>query len=473
MDSTTIAAAAKALRRKEVSPVDLIGESIRLADAWEPNLKSLVLRLDDEAIGAAQTAERELASGIDRGPLHGIPLVVKDHLDMVGQVTGAGSKLLINNIASSDAEVIRRLRQAGAVVLAKANTHELAFGAATPPTRNPWDLSRIPGGSSGGSGAAVAAGIVPLAIGTDSGASIREPAAFCGIVGLKPTLGRVSCSGVLPFAWTLDTVGPMAGSAADCDVLLSVIEDDRRVPTRRIRTDDSACIGLPKLIAIPKELVSPLQLDVARAWEALLDDLANNGAAIHHVSVGDVDEVIAALLVIVGSEAFAYQRKWVMENRDLYSAEVLAQVEMGAEYSAADYVDAGRVRRAFSTRVAKLLEDFDVLMTPAQFVVAPRADDEFASFAGGDVRPLVPTLIRPLAPFAMSGHPAVSIPLALGEQTRMPVGAQLVGPADFDHELLAAAGAVQAISDWSFSSPPLPSKNLPGEKEAVSGESRD
>jgi aspartyl-tRNA(Asn)/glutamyl-tRNA(Gln) amidotransferase subunit A len=461
---TSVAPAGHALRARELSPVELVAETIRLADAWEPSLRSLVLRFDEQAMEAARAAEEELAAGVDRGPLHGIPVVVKDHIDVAGAVTAAGSRLLENNVAWADAEVVARLRAAGAVIFGKANTHELAFGAATPPTRNPWDLGRIPGGSSGGSAAAVGAGIVPLALGTDSGASIREPSAFCGTVGLKPTFGRVSCRGVLPFAWSLDTVGPMGASAEDCEALLAAIEDRdvvRRAPTRSSDEGERASVAR---IGIVDELVAPLQADVADLWARLLDHLSDVGTEICHVSIGDVDQLIAALLIVVGSEAYAYQREWVAQRHELYSPDVLAQVEMGASYSAADYVDAGRVRREFSIRVAHLLEDVDVLATPSQFLVAPRVADELAVFPGGLSLPLLPTLLRPLAPFAFSGHPAVSVPLGLGSRSNLPVGAQLVGAAHSDHRLLADAAWVQAICDWRCSPPSPPKRRMRGKE---------
>ncbi len=444
MAPPTLAAASEAIHARQLSAVELLDECLERIDEWEPRLRSLLARDVDAAVADAERADSELARGESRGPLHGIPLVVKDHIDVAGVVTTAGSRILADNVARADATVVARLRQAGALLLAKANTHEFAFGATTPPTRNPWDLGCIPGGSSGGSGAAVGAGLVPGALGTDSGASIREPAALCGVVGLKPTLGRVSCRGVVPFAWSLDAVGPMARTVVDVALLQAAIEGR----AEQLAADPAPARTAATLrIVVPDELLRPLQPDVEVCFTALLHSLESAGAQVVRAEIGDVDDLLAAVLVIVGSEAFAYQRQWVTGRRDQYSREVLAQVEMGRHYSAVDYIDALRLRAAAAGRVSRLLETADAILTPAALVTAPPVGDERVPFRDGD-RPLLPTLLRPLAPFGLTGHPAVSVPIGLGGASGLPVGAQLVGAHQRDFELLAIAGVVQSLSAW-------------------------
>lgn len=449
------AGATSRLAAEGATPVDLVRDSLDRMDAWEPRLRSLVLRLDGQALAEAERLTQELRDGFDRGPLHGIPIVVKDHIDVAGTPSTAGSRILADNVAESDAPAVARLRDAGAVVVGKANTHELAFGATTPPTRNPWDLDRIPGGSSGGSGAAVGAGLVPLALGTDSGASVREPAALCGCVGLKPTLGRVSRRGCVPFAWTMDTIGPMATTTEACAALLSVIEGPdandpgsnwAAAPERHVPPVDELRVG------VVAELMQPLQPDVAAAVDGVLGALPG----VREISLGHPDDWLAAILIIVQSEAFVYQREWVSDKRSYYSPEVLAQVELGATYTAADYIDAQRVRYDLSRRVARVLAEVDVLVAPAALVVAPRVGEETVSFPGGVDLPLTPTLVRPLAPFALSGHPAASVPIAHGRETNLPVGLQVVGPAHADHWLLAVAAEIQRCGNWDPSPPPFP-----------------
>jgi aspartyl-tRNA(Asn)/glutamyl-tRNA(Gln) amidotransferase subunit A len=455
----TVASAAAALRASATTPTALLADCLERIEAWEPRLRALTTLTADRALAAATAAERELAAGRDRGPLHGVPVLVKDLVDVEGVPTTGGSAFLRANVATADAPVVRRLREAGAVLVGKANTHEFAFGALTPPTRNPWDLERMPGGSSGGSGAAVAAGLVPAALGTDTAGSVREPAALCGLVGLKPTFGRVSCRGVLPLAWSLDTVGPMTATVEDCRILFSVLEgpDPGYASTASRSTGAAPPRPGPEglRVGVVAELLAPLQSEVEEPLRALLGRLAGAGADVREVAIGDVDELIAVTFVILGAEALSYHRPWLERHPERYSPDVLAYLRLADRYTAADYVDAQRLRAAFRDRVDALLAATDVLVSPAQMVLAPRVEDETVAFPGGGEAPRDLTLIRPLAPFSLSGHPAVSLPVARAAQG-LPVGVQLVGAAFRDEELLDVAGAVAALTPWDLALPALP-----------------
>lgn len=455
----TIAAAAAALRVGDTTPTALLDGCLHRIAVWEPHLRSVTTLTAESARDAARQAERELAGGRDRGPLHGIPVLIKDLIDVEGVATTGGSGFLRDNVAATDAPVVRRLRKAGAVLVGKSNTHEFAFGALTPPTRNPWDLGRMPGGSSGGSAAAVGAGLVPAALGTDTAGSVREPAALCGLVGLKPTFGRVSCCGVLPLAWSLDTVGPLTATVEDCRILFSVL--DGPDPAYRSTASRTAAVAPPLpgpaglRVGVVRELLAPLQREVEDPLHALLDRLAAAGADVREVSIGDVDELIAVTFVILGAEALSYHRAWLGRHPERYAPDVLAYLRLAERYSAADYVDAQRLRTTFRDRVDGLLAGVDVLVSPAQMVLAPSLTEETVRFPGGQEASRDLTLIRPLAPFSLSGHPAVALPVAR-TGPGLPVGVQLVGAAFRDEELLDAAAAVAGLTPWDLALPAPP-----------------
>jgi aspartyl-tRNA(Asn)/glutamyl-tRNA(Gln) amidotransferase subunit A len=459
--SLSLAEVSVLLERHEVSSVELVQACFTRADEWEPHIHALLARLDEGALAEARKADLEMARGRRRGPLHGIPIMVKDLIDVAGVATTAGSRILHDNVPKIDAPVIANLRRAGAIVTAKTNTHEFALGALTPPTRNPWDRQRMPGGSSGGSGAAVASGITYGALGTDTAGSIREPAAFCGIVGLKPTFGLVSKVGVVPLAWSLDTVGPMARTIDDCSLLLSGMDaydpsDRSSLPpaARPAPRPTPALSGLR--IAVASELMTPIQSDVRVSVEGVLSRLRQAGAHVAEVSIGDPDEIVALTFIILASEAAAYHRKWMESCPELYTPDVLRYLELGMLFKAMDYIDALRVRRLHQRRISSIFAKHDVIVTPAQLTTAPLVTVETITFTDGVERPRDETLIRPLSPFSLTGLPAVSIPIGLGANG-LPIGLQLVASAYQEELLLGAAKLVQQLTQWKPSEPSLTS----------------
>lgn len=452
--------AARRLRNREATAAELVNACLARVEQWEPHIQALVTVLGEQAIGRAEQADRELAGGRRRGPLHGVPVVVKDLIDVSGVPTEAGSEILAGSIAAADAVVIARLRDAGAIILAKANTHEFAYGALTPPTRNPWDLDRMPGGSSGGSAAAVSAGEAFGALGTDTAGSVREPAALCGTVGLKPTYGRVSCRGVVPLAWSLDTVGPITRTVEDCTLLFSVLSGTgagEAGPPKEASYDPGfSGAGLaPLRVAVASELMEPLESAVADTLDDLLEALIAAGAAVELVSIGDPDELTATLFVILLAESASYHRPWLESCPERYGADVLAYLEMAADLTAVDYVDAQRLRVVQRSRIDAALARADVLLAPSQQVVAPRVDTDAVVFPTGESAPRDLTLIRPLVPFSLTGHPALTVPLRLGEQG-LPIGVQLVGAPFGDEHLFDCGSAMQQILDWDSAAPPSP-----------------
>ena len=452
--------AARRLRNREATAAELVHACLARVEQWEPHVHALVTVLGERAIARAEQADREIASGQQRGPLHGVPVVVKDLIDVAGVPTEAGSQILAGSVAAADAAVTARLNEAGSIILAKSNTHEFAYGALTPPTRNPWNVDRMPGGSSGGSAAAVAVGEAFGALGTDTAGSVREPAALCGTVGLKPTYGRVSCQGVVPLAWSLDTVGPMARTVEDCSLIFSVLS--RAAAGRTGSPAEASCdpdppgSGLARLrVAVASELMQPLEPAVADTLDDLLEALSAAGAAVESVSIGDPDELTATLFVILLAESASYHRPWLESCPERYGADVLAYLEMATELTAVDYVDAQRLRVVQRARIDAILARADVLVAPSQQVVAPRIDTDLVVFPTGETAPRDLTLVRPLVPFSLTGHPALTVPLRLGEQG-LPIGVQLVGASFTDERLFDWGSAIQRIVGWDNAIPPSP-----------------
>ena len=448
--------AAAEIRSGRLSARELVEACLRRIERWEPHIAALPFVMAERAMEDAAACDAEAATGDRRGPLHGVPIVVKDLIDVAGAPTEAGSRQLAGNVAAEDATVIGRLRAAGAIILAKANTHEFAYGALTPPTRNPWNTDRMPGGSSGGSGAAVASGEAFGALGTDSAGSVREPSALCGLAGLKPTYGNVSCRGVIPLAWSLDTVGPMTRTVDDCRVMIDAMvgRDPADPATRSAHLRPPSRPRLRK-VALLGEWMTPMQPEVGGVLGSVLDRLSDAGAEVEEVEVVDPDEVIATIFVIIASEASAYHRRRLQERPERYGEDVLAYLELGMRLAAADYVDAQRLRAVYRDRLDQVLGHADLVLAPAHHVTAPFPDKEELVFADGTVLPRDLTLIRPLSLSSLTGHPAASIPVGWSPGG-LPVGIQVIGRPHAEHEVLDAGATVQDLAGWEPRSPQPP-----------------
>ncbi len=436
----TILEAARLLRAGKVSSAELTEESLRRIAALNPKLNAFITVTEESAREAARRADDELAQGRDRGPLHGIPIALKDVFETRGVRTTAGSKLFADHVPDRDAAVVERLMAAGAVLTGKTNMHELAYGVtSTNPhfgaVRNPRDLERIPGGSSGGSGAAVAADMVFAAMGSDTGGSIRIPASYCGVVGLKPTYGLVSTRGVLPLDFSLDHMGPLARSVRDASVVLNAIagREDYLPPA------DASLAGVR--IGVPENFgqkrVDPAVANAVRSAGGLAEEL---GARLVPVRLPDMDALNAIGRVILLAEASAlFERR--LDNPDNFGADVFALLQQGRLVAATDYVNAQRLRRLKCEEFRSVWREADVLIVPTTPISAPKIGQATVEIDGEpeDVRLASTRLVRGIN---VLGLPAISIPCA-ADTAGLPIGLQIVAPEFHEAALLRAAVALE------------------------------
>ena len=433
---------ANAYRAGETDPRTVTEALLGRIAALDPQLNAFAIVLADEALNEAERLGRELAAGEDRGPLHGVPVAIKDLAAVAGAPTGFGSRVGGVQRAEHDAVAVARLRAAGAVLLGKTNLLEYAYGAVHPdigPTRNPHDPHRTAGGSSGGSAAAVAAGLAPLAIGTDTGGSIRIPAAYCGVVGHKPSYGLVPTEGVFPLSPTLDHVGPLARTPDDAATILSVLAGgDPRRPGER-KTPDRL---RGARIAVPRAHVEAVPLDppVRAALEAAEDALAEAGALILDATMPGLAEANDRLLDILYPEASVLHEQYMNTQADRYAPITRAQLEEGFRVPAVRYLKALEARRALTAAFDRVIADVDAWLMPAVNTVAP-AEDPAVGGREGAVE------MHFSGPFNVVGAPAVSVPF--NAAPGLPVALQLVGARGDDDALLALAEAVAAIAPWA------------------------
>ncbi|GLY63559.1 amidase [Amycolatopsis taiwanensis] len=427
-----VAELATELRAGRVSSRDLVETALGEAARWQPVLNAFVTIDETGARAAAEKADRELAAGVDRGPLHGLPIAVKDIIDVHGLPTTAGARHFAGHIASRDADCIRPLREAGAVILGKTTTHEFACGptgdrSASGPTRNPYATGHMAGGSSSGSAAAVAAGIVGLALGTDTGGSVRIPAACCGVVGLKPTHGAVATTGVFPLAPSLDTVGPLARTAADCRLLWTVMTAGHRQP-----------VAAPRIGWVPPDSIHPTAPEITSLARDLTKDLI-----IGEVTVPAVKELRAAYRTIQGSEAYAVHAERLATAPELYGDEVRDRLRTGGQARGWEYVRALELRDRVRGAVTDLLRQQDFLALPTIPLSPPTLDSRDETI-GGEAVDVRAALLALTSPWSVLGLPAVTVPAGLVDG--LPVGLQLVGPPGTEHRLLTVAEYLQNTS---------------------------
>ncbi len=452
--------AAARLRRRELSPVELTRACLARIERLDPLLNAFITVTAEQALEAARAAEAAILRGEWRGPLHGMPIALKDLIDTAGTRTTAASAVFEDRIPGEDAEVVRRLKAAGAVLLGKLNLHEFAYGGTSVPSHfgavhNPWKLDRIAGGSSGGSGAAVAAGLCFAALGTDTAASVRQPAAYCGVTGLKPTYGRVSTRGVIPLSWSLDHVGPLCRSAEDAAWLLEAIAGhDPLEPGSAERATEAYATTMQMEVApmrlgiVRRPYFEGLAADIEAAVNAAIQSLARLTAGTREVDLPYTN----ALLPIAGAEAYAFHQAHLARSPELYQPMTRARLEQAATITAADYVNARREMEQLRARSGSAFADVDLLLTPTT-VVPPIA------IASGNVDPPLPPDGTPLEfrnthMFDVLGLPAISVPCGF-TRDGLPVGLQIAGPRFGESRVLALAHAYQRITDWHVRVPPL------------------
>jgi len=460
----SIAEAGEQLRRRSLSPVELTRAYLERIQRQDRDLLAYITVLSAEALAAAAAAEEEIARGHYRGPLHGIPIALKDLVLTRGIRTTCGSRILRDWVPDADATVAARLTEAGAVLLGKLNMHEFAYGPTgvnphygTP--RNPWDPQRMPGGSSSGSAVAVAAGLCAGALGTDTGGSIRIPATLCGLVGLKPTYGRVSRAGVIPLAWSLDHVGPMTRTVTDAALLLQVlagrdpadpstadvpVPDYRRAMQEEVR---GLRLGLPKHLFFER-----LDPEVRGAVHAAARSLEGLGASIQEVPLSRIQHAGPASFAIIAAEATAYHEHYLKTRAAEYGADVRARLMTGQFILAGHYLKAQRARQIIRADVDAALQQVDALLFPTTPIAAPPLDAREVTVDGHteDVRGW---LIRCTRPINVTGHPALSVPCGL-TAGGLPIGLQLVGRHFDEATLLRMAHAFEAVSPMRGRRPP-------------------
>jgi aspartyl-tRNA(Asn)/glutamyl-tRNA(Gln) amidotransferase subunit A len=451
------------LHTRQLSPVEVTDAYLTRIEQLNPRLNAYITVMADSAREAARTAEAEIASGTYRGPLHGVPLGIKDLLDVAGVPNTMGSTILRDNVPAADSTAVGRLEQQGAVILGKQNLHEFAFGITSENphygvVRNPWNTERVPGGSSGGTAAAVAAGLCAAGLGSDTGASIRAPAAWCGVIGLKPTYGRVSRAGALPLAWSLDHIGPIARTVRDCAILLQAISGHDPLdsasstePVPAFAADlDRRLTGLR--VGVPREyffeVIEPETDRLVRAAIQVLEDL---GASVQEVTLPHVAHAQVAGNVIMSSEAASWHATWLHERPSDYGADVLARIRGGLLIRATEYLAAQQMRTLIQQDFVRAFSQVDLVVGPTVPLVAPvigRTQEP-----GGPLN-VAPRSIanRATVPCNLTGMPAISVPCGFSAEG-LPVGVQIMGPAFSEALVLRAAAAYEAATPWHTKRP--------------------
>jgi aspartyl-tRNA(Asn)/glutamyl-tRNA(Gln) amidotransferase subunit A len=454
----TIAEAADLLARREIAAVELTEAHLRRIDAHDTHLNSFITVTSDHALTQARAADAELTRGVRRGPLHGIPLALKDLYDTAGIRTTAGSTFFADRIPDTDARAVTLLYQAGAVLLGKLNMHEWALGVTNinphyGPSRNPWDPSRITGGSSGGAAAALAAGLCMGALGSDTGGSIRIPSSLCGIVGLKPTFGRVSLQGVIPLSWNLDHAGPMARTVTDAALLLQTIagyDPDDPVSValpvdNLLATLDAGVTGWRIALATDAHFgeADPEVISAVRRAATVFEEL---GARVEAVDLSQGREAAQMNALMTTSDAAAFHRDRLRDHPHRFGADVLARMERGAQFTSTEYILARRFQSEWRRRLERLFEQFDLLLTPATPITAPVIE-------GLDAIEAARQLTRCTAPFNLAGLPALSVPCGLSA-AGLPIGLQIVAAPWNEARVLRAGRAFENATQWHRQTPP-------------------
>jgi aspartyl-tRNA(Asn)/glutamyl-tRNA(Gln) amidotransferase subunit A len=434
----TILEMADALRAKKVSSLELVNDTLAKIARENPRLNAFITVLEDSARARASAMDAELSHGIDRGPLHGVPIAHKDLVYTKGVRTTGGSKILKDFVPDHDADIAINLDKAGAVLVGKTNLHEFAYGiTSTNPhfgaVRNPWDTERIPGGSSGGSGAALAAGIVPMATGTDTGGSIRIPASFCGVTGLKPTFGLISKRGVMPLGWTMDHMGPMTKTVRDCAVAFHAMGGpDYPLKSADIR---GLRVGLPA-----NYYFDALDLEVSESVRRAVQSAAALGARIVDMKVPDIDALNVVGRILLLAEATSVHREHLKRREDV-GPDVLTLLDQGRLIRGSDYVDAQRLRRIYCREFSKLWSAVDCIFTPATPTPAPKIGQTKMQVGAieEDVRLATTRLMRGIN---VLGIPALSIPCGF-TKAGLPIGLQILGAPRAEEMILRVGAAIE------------------------------
>jgi len=458
LPSLDLSEASRAVQKKEVSPVELTRACLARIERLNPKLNAFITVTDTSALEEARKAEAEIARGEWKGPLHGIPVAVKDLLETAGVKTTAASVVLKDYVPSEDAEVIRRLKSAGAILLGKLNLHEFAYGGSGilghfGPARNPWNTAHVTGGSSSGSAAAVAACLCYGAIGTDTAGSIRLPAACCGITGLKPTYGLVSARGVIPLSWSLDHVGPMTRTAADAALMLQAIAayDLQDVASQKfppVYYPSAIEEGIAAVrIGVARDFWNEVDEEIVSAVDAAVTALGQITAGVQDVELStDTDRTL------VRCEAYAYHQKYLPQHENSYEPETLRRIRSGADVTAAQYIQAQHHLLQQRRQILQLFEQIDLIVTPTTPMLAPT----FSALqsAPNQLRDKEIIMLRNTRPFNFYGLPSISVICGFS-RSGLPIGVQIAGAPGNEGVVLAVAHAYQKQTNWHQQKPQL------------------
>jgi aspartyl-tRNA(Asn)/glutamyl-tRNA(Gln) amidotransferase subunit A len=456
----SLSAVSQLLRQKTVSPVELTQACLARIEALNPALNAFITVTPESALAAAHSAEAQIARGRWKGPLHGIPIAVKDLLDTAGIRTTAASALFKDRVPAEDAEVVRRLRAAGAILLGKLNMHELAFGGSSAisyfgAVRNPWDVAYSPGGSSGGSAAAVAAGLCYAALGSDTGGSIREPAAYCGIVGLKPTYGRVSTRGAIPLSWSLDHIGPITRTVSDAALMLQVIAGydsqdpgSLDLPVPDYVTDIAASTSALRLGILKDYFYEKLHPDIEAAMQNALAVLESLTYSVQEVAPFATDGTYASVMnpyvAIFSAEAYEFHKDYIAKSPELYQPLTLKRLRAGADVTMSTYIHSRRQLEQIRHAVVRRFDDVDLLITPTT-TVPPFKLTELSDPNGA--RQMELQMLHNTRPINLLGLPTISVPCGF-TAARLPIGLQISGPPGAEANVLRLAHAYERAAGW-------------------------
>jgi aspartyl-tRNA(Asn)/glutamyl-tRNA(Gln) amidotransferase subunit A len=436
MTLRSIAEAAEEIRVQEISPVELLRECLNTIDRLNPTLNAFITVTAESALAEAKKAEQEIRSGNWRGPLHGIPIGLKDLIDTAGIRTTAASAVFRDRIPAEDADVVKKLKASGVVFIGKQNLHEFAYGGSSlishfGPVRNPVNPEFIAGGSSGGSAAAVASGMSYAAIGSDTAGSIREPAAICGVVGLKPSYGLVSTRGIIPLSQSLDHAGPITRCVEDAAIVLDAIAENRGKYSQDIKSGiQDFVIGVPR-----KYFYEDLDSEIASVIEKAIQSLGALAKAVR-----DVECPVEQDRTVFNAESRAYHRDKIASSAELYDPETLRRLNTGDPISDADYQNALAELQRTRRKTGQMFNDVDILVIPTIPVAPPLISDLLGNIS--KLRPAEMLLLRNTRPVNVWGLPAISIPCGFTSQG-LPIGLQIIGPAGGERKVLRAAYAFE------------------------------
>jgi aspartyl-tRNA(Asn)/glutamyl-tRNA(Gln) amidotransferase subunit A len=431
------------IRDGKISPVKLVSETLEKIEKMNKELNCFITVLNEVAIQEAERAEKEISEGRYKGKLHGIPVAVKDIIYIRGVKCTAGSKILSNNIADYDSVVVKKLKEAGAIIVGTTNLHEFASGVTSVnphygPVRNPWDKRRIAGGSSGGSAAAVASTMVPLSLGTDTSGSIRIPASLCGVVGLKPTYGTVSRIGVIPLASSFDTVGPIARSSFDCWIAMTYISghEDYDITTVDFKMEEPVIQERVFSVGIPLNMLEETDDGVLSVFGQFRKNLERIGFNVSEFQIKNIEKINRVWEIIRRAEAAAFHSEWLRQFQHMYGDDVREKLELGMKIYAVDYINSQNMRPHLRNSFLSEMNGLDFIVLPTTKTTAPEIGQREVKINGKSIE-VYEALTSNTRIFNALGFPAISIPI--GRSDGLPVGAQIVGKPYEDVKVLEAS----------------------------------